>query len=114
MPGARTGLRSIKAFGVEQADETPQHPDKGEPYEVSRVGEVVTTREAEQRREPDDRAEDDVADERCDEARQQSRRVKVVPVEDLACQYCSPRGAPKMAPMPDPIPVTTAMRASAG
>jgi hypothetical protein len=25
-----------------------------------------------------------------------------------------PSGAPKMAPIPDPIPVTTAMRASAG
>ena len=79
----------IKAFGVEQADETPQHADKGEPHEVSRVGEVVTTSEAEQRREPHDGAEDDIADERCDEAWQQSRCVKVVPVEDLACQYCS-------------------------
>ena len=107
---------SIETLGVEETDESLQHADQGKPHQMCRIREVVTAGEAEQRREPHNRAEDDVADERSDKTREQclcvrSRRGRESPLLD---SRALPSGASKMTPMPDPMPVTTAMRASAG
>ena len=59
------------------------------------IGEVVGAIEAEQRLEPDHRREDDVTDDRGDEAGQQGLDVEIIAIEDLSGKNGTPEWSAK-------------------
>ena len=105
---------AVEALGVEQSDKTTENADQGEPDQMGGIGEVVARLKPNRGVKPDRSTEDDVSDDGGHEARKERLGVEVVAVEDLGGQDRAAERGPKMAPMPEPIPVTTAIRASAG